>query len=67
MIRRPAMGEQCEATILQKDDRWGGFVDRCDLPAGHPGPHVVAREGCEPVGWLSWWSDPPGPGPAPPT
>jgi hypothetical protein len=50
---------RCEATIVEFDDRWGGFTDRCELDAGHDGDHRVPREACQPVGYLGWSSSPP--------
>lgn len=49
--------ERCEARVLQRDDRWGGFLDRCDLASGHDGEHRTARTACEPVAALVWTGD----------
>ena len=46
--------EPCTGRIYIGDDRWGGFVDRCDLSDGHDGPHRAERDGCKPPGWLAW-------------
>lgn len=61
------MSAQCQATILIKDDRYGGFRDRCEGLDGHIGPHSAALTGCEPMAWLSWiGSYEPAPVPQPP-
>jgi hypothetical protein len=39
---------QCPSNVLIKDDRWGGFLDRCDLAEGHSGEHRSAQNACEP-------------------
>jgi hypothetical protein len=45
---------RCFATVFVKDDRWGGWVEQCDLPADHIGPHVIDRSACQPEAWMSW-------------
>lgn len=60
------MADRCQATILMRDDRWGGFVDRCDLNAGHEGEHRTARDACEPTAWLCWTGTYERPAPRPP-
>jgi len=45
----------CTATLLQKDDRWGGFELRCEKPVDHPDAwHQHTMTGCEPVAKLVW-------------
>lgn len=46
----------CAGCIFIGDDRWGGFVNFCELEAGHEDrePHRASRDGCVPPGWLCW-------------
>lgn len=45
---------RCPAKVKQRDDRYGGIIDRCDLQVDHEGPHKAFRDACEPRAWLSW-------------
>lgn len=44
----------CSATTFVKDDRWGGWQNRCQLPANHQGEHRHAMSACDPAAWLVW-------------
>lgn len=44
----------CTATILVHDDRWGGFVNHCELPANHDGEHQRTLRACEPIARMVW-------------
>jgi hypothetical protein len=49
--------ERCEATNLIRDDRLGGFRDRCELLINHAGPHAVKMTACVPLRYGVWWDD----------
>lgn len=53
--------ETCTATVLVHDDRWGGWTNRCELPAGHQGPHQHALTACDPVAFMVWTGGEDGP------
>ena len=50
----------CNGQIRIGDDRWGEFVDHCELADRHLGPHRSRRTACVPPAWLVWYDDPPG-------
>lgn len=63
------MGTGCEAKVLVKDDRWGGFVRGCELPARHGGKHSASLGACDPVALMRWegtYVEPPPPPPREP-
>ncbi|MCA1572483.1 MAG: hypothetical protein LC798_19720 [Chloroflexi bacterium] len=45
---------ECPATVKIHDEKWGLFINHCDLNAGHPGDHRTAYTACYPVAYLSW-------------
>jgi hypothetical protein len=44
----------CPATVKVHDDRWGVFVNSCELDEGHSGDHRAAYTACDPVAYLGW-------------
>lgn len=45
---------RCAATVLLRDDRWGGFTDRCELIDGHEGSHIHEMGATEPLARMVW-------------
>jgi hypothetical protein len=44
----------CDAKVNVPDEKWGPFINRCQLQPGHGGPHMVALNACEPQAWMGW-------------
>jgi len=50
----PLDATRCEATVLVKDDRMGGWTNRCRLRKGHGGYHRHPLDACEPLAFMAW-------------
>lgn len=46
--------KRCPATTLVRDDRMGGWVNRCMKAKGHRGHHRHVLSGCDPIAYMSW-------------
>lgn len=44
----------CEATVFMADDRWGGFLQRCELGDHDGDEHELTMGACTPPAVLRW-------------
>lgn len=45
---------RCPAEVKVLDDRYGFWMNQCELPANHQGDHRHALKACEPVAYMGW-------------
>lgn len=44
----------CTASVFVSDDRWGGFLNHCELEEGHDSPHQRTLRACDPLARMIW-------------
>lgn len=50
----PMDANRCDSEVLVKDDRWGGWTNRCRLMKGHGGYHRHPLDACDPKAFMAW-------------